>query len=122
MLDNARTVAETLTYAEALSKIEEHLGQRCQFGLWAGAAPVLVDGVIEVRGEEVMWMQGELVRETPPLDGNSSRFSIGGRLGSSFFLPPLPGVIKERDHGLDFELTDGLTLRIAWPGPSGKAV
>lgn len=123
MLDNARPApTERLSYADALSKLEEHVGERCQFGLWAGDPPVLIDGVIEVRAQEVMWYSGELVRRTPPLDGTSSMFSIGGRMGPSFFLPPLPGVINERESGLDFELADGLTLRVAWPGPSGQAV
>lgn len=34
-----------------------------------------------------------------------------------FSLPELPGTIRESNNGLDFDLTDGLTLRIAWADP-----
>ena len=36
-------------------------------------------------------------------------------------LPPLPGAIKERGDGIDFDLTEGLTLRMAWPAEEGEA-
>jgi hypothetical protein len=78
-------------------------------------ATVLVDDVVEVRGEDVIWIHGRLERLTPPLTlGGSPLYRIGG--ATTFPLPPLPGTIRERDNGLDFELTDGLTLRVAWYG------
>lgn len=50
----------------------------------------------------------------------SALYAIGGGGGPAWSLPPeLPGTIREREHGLDFELGVGLTLRVAWPGPSG---
>jgi hypothetical protein len=110
---------ETLSREEALARLEQHIGERCQFGLWAGPPPVRVEGGIEVPGEEVLWVDGKLdvIHRSPEADA-SPLYCIGG-LSFSFLLPPLPGTISERDHGLDFELTDGLTLRLAWPGPSG---
>lgn len=109
----------TLTREEALARLDEHIGERCEFGLWAGPPPVLVDGAIEVPGEEIVWVHGKLdVIHRSPEAGDSPLYCIGAA-SFSFKLPRLPGTISERDHGLDLELTDGLTLRLAWPGPSG---
>jgi hypothetical protein len=40
-----------------------------------------------------------------------STYTIGDR---SLLLPELPGTITETSDGIEFQLTDGLVLRIAW--------
>jgi hypothetical protein len=108
-----------ITRDEALVMLEEHVGQKCEFGLWAGPPPVRVGGGIQVPGQEIMWVNGKLgVIQRWPEPGTSPLYCIGSA-SFTFRLPPLPGTISERDHGLDFELIDGVTLRVAWPGSDG---
>lgn len=110
----------TLGHEAAREKLEAHAGEQCQFGLWAGPAPVLVDDHIEVPSDAVLWVHGRLEVMTAELKpGHGPLYSVGG---FCFCLPPLPGTITERACGLDFALTEGLTLRVAWPGRDGHPV
>jgi hypothetical protein len=102
----------TLTHEQARLRLHDHLGENVHAGL-------------QVRGEsrmsEVFSLHrtlGHPLGERPatpiPADTRDvfgSAYTIGDR---SLLLPELPGTITETSDGIEFQLTDGLVLRIAW--------
>jgi hypothetical protein len=105
---------KTLTHEQARLRLHDHVGENVYAGL-------------QVRGEsgtsEVFSLHGRLrhpLGERPgePIptearDVFGSAYLIGDQ---SLMLPSLPGTITEANEGVEFELTDGLVLRIAWAG------
>jgi hypothetical protein len=103
---------KTLTHEQARLRLHDHVGENVYAGLQA-------------RGEsgtsEVFSLHGRLrhpLGERPggPIptetrDVFGSAYVIGDQ---SLMLPSLPGTITEANEGVEFELTDGLVLRIAW--------
>jgi hypothetical protein len=91
--------------------VQEHLGEECEIGLWARndddpSCP-----------NDVFWINSILTQKHGQLEQHRSPiYSVGS---FKFTLPPLPGAIRERNNGLNFELTEGVILRLAWPGPAG---
>jgi hypothetical protein len=102
----------TLTHKQARLRLHDHVGENVYAGL-------------QVWGEsglsEVFSLHGTLrhpLGEQPatPIRADTrdifgSVYMLGDR---SFLLPELPGTITETNDGIEFELTDGLVLRIAW--------
>jgi hypothetical protein len=106
---------DTLTREQALLMLHDHLGEHVRFGLHVPGTDdePMSREVIGIHGElrhpfmlQVDVPLPDLVRET-----FGSVYTIGGQ---GICLPPLPGTISYSNHGLDFALTDGLALRIAW--------
>ncbi len=102
-----------VTHDEALKMIDEHLGDKCYVGLLVerhdrehAENPVPVFHLIAELGNK-------LAPKPPRLDPGAGLYDVGT---DSFHLPPLAGTIRARDNGLDFELADTVTLRIAWRG------
>jgi len=103
---------KTLTHEQARLRLHDHLGENVYAGL-------------QVRGEsgmsEVFSLHGTLghplgERPATPIPAETrdifgSAYTIGDR---SLLLPELPGTITETSDGIEFQLTDGLVLRIAW--------
>jgi hypothetical protein len=102
----------TLTHEQARLRLHDHIGGNVRAGLL-------------VRGEsgisEVFSLHGRLRHPLGEHPGESiptaardifgSAYTIGDQ---SILLPALPGTITEANDGIDFELADGLVLRIAW--------
>jgi len=107
-----------LTREEALMLLHDHWEEECYLALWALVPDELggAVGVIEFHGLLTNPLGPEDAADLPgeTRDIMGALYMIGGH---PFTLPALPGAIWERDHGLDFELTDGLTLRIGWARP-----
>jgi hypothetical protein len=103
---------KTLTHEQARLRLHDHLGENVYAGL-------------QVRGEsrmsEVFSLHGTLghplgERPATPIPADTrdifgSAYTIGDL---SLMLPELPGTITETGDGIEFQLTDGLVLRIAW--------
>jgi hypothetical protein len=107
----------TLTREEALMLLHDHWEDECYLALWAEAPSGQGTlGVIELRGPltNTLGIRGAASRPDETRDIMGTLYMIGGH---PFMLPALPGTIRERDNGLDFELTDGLKLRIGWTTP-----
>jgi hypothetical protein len=110
-----------LTHGEARMRLNDHIGERAYFGLRVssdgGDRPAGSFPVIELHGRLGRpWKAGTL-REVVP-DRDREIFGAVYKVGEQpFSLPELPGTIRESNNGLDFELTDDLTLRIAWADP-----
>ena len=108
-----------ITYEQARLRLHDHLGENVYAGL-------------QVRGEsgmsEVFSLHGRLshpLGERPgesipagPRDIFGSAYVIGDQ---SLLLPSLPSTITGANDGIEFELTDGLVLRIAWAANSEDA-
>jgi hypothetical protein len=103
---------KTLTHEQARLRLHDHVGENVYAGL-------------QVRGQggmsEVLSLHGRLrhplgERPTEPTPAHTrdifgSAYVIGDQ---SLLLPDLPGTIAETSDGIEFELTHGLVLRIAW--------
>ncbi len=102
----------TITYEQARLRLHDHLGENVYAGL-------------QVRGEsgmsEVFSLHGRLSHPLGERPGESISTGTRDIFGSAYvigdqslLLPSLPGTITEANDGIEFELTDGLVLRIAW--------
>jgi hypothetical protein len=117
---------DSLTREQALLLLHDHLGERIYFGLRVNvdATDDMPGGshpVIELHGELTHPVEGgvELAEASVP-DTTREIFGYVYKVGEQpVCLPPLPGTIAYHGHGLDFELTDGLTLRVAWQTGDG---
>jgi hypothetical protein len=110
---------DSLTREQALLMLTEHVGERVRLALCLEATdemPLLP--AIAVQGELSRPQDQHPIPVAPQeRDVLGVLFTVGGQI---VCLPPLPGTIRERPNGLDFELTDVLTLSVAWPGPDGE--
>ncbi len=123
---------ETITYEEARLRLHDHIGEHIYFGLWSAG---------EVSQTEIISLHGTL---THPVEASAdladanlpaeTRDTFGATYtvepdaaaraagtGRGFLnLPPLPGTITETDNGLNFDIAEGVRLRIAWRGTRGR--
>jgi hypothetical protein len=105
-------VSEPITREQALLRLHDHVGENIYAGLHVRRQHGLT---------EIFSLHGRLrhpLGEDPPKglphetrDTFGSLYVIGE---NALVLPELPGTITEADHGIEFELTDGLMLRMAW--------
>jgi hypothetical protein len=106
--------SDTLTRDQALALVNDHIGEPVYVGLRMVGS--------EGGSYKVFVFQGDLQHQ--PLSGIGSTHPLAATLRENFAvymvgdhflgLPPLPGTIRENENGLDFELTDGLILRVQW--------
>lgn len=115
---------QTLTREQALLLLHDHLGEPGYVGLWAEVpatddAPPGAIGVLEAHGVLAHALDVADTADMPAAqrDVFGTLYKVGDQ---PFTLPALPGTITERDHGLDFALTEGLTLRVAWQAPGER--
>jgi hypothetical protein len=104
---------ETLTHEQALTLIDEHIGEEVYVG-FLYASDTETDGL-----QPVQHFQGKLENPMDPrpprLDRGHGFYGIGA---SSFGLSPMKGTVHLRDNGIDFRVADGAMIRIAWRGSS----
>lgn len=105
---------DTLDHEEALRRIDEQLGERVYFGVIVRRTDTAYRGGIV----ETSAPLDTSLMERPPRLGQGVGFYSFGSL--DVCLPPMPGVIREHDHGLNFELADGVVIRVAWRPAPGK--
>jgi hypothetical protein len=105
---------EARTHEQACAMIDAHIGEPVGLDLrvTSDAGRELPIGSFTVVG-----FSGPLTRHgaIPIGEPEVPIYGVGNE--HSFCLPQLPGTIRENMNGLDFELTDGLTLRIAFHDP-----
>ena len=109
-------MSENLTHDQALIRLNGHVGETVS--VWLTMERPMGDGSGRFG---IMRMVGELghlpsVGDIGPAatalkDALSITYTIDGK---ALLLPPLPGVIKAYDLGLEWVLAEGLTLRIVW--------
>jgi hypothetical protein len=116
---------EILTRGQALMLLHDHLGEEVYVGLWTsgngtdGMSAGAQCEVISLRGVLAHTVDPGVVANSPSVPDTTREtfgylYTVGDKL---IVLAPLPGTIHESGHGLNFELTDGLRLRIAWKAP-----
>jgi hypothetical protein len=118
---------QTITRGQAMMMLHDHLGEDVYVGLWTGG-----DGTdVTLAGQvEVLSMRGTLGHRQSP-DDLAGAPALPDRTRETFgylytvgdrhiVLAPLPGTITEGGNGLNFELTEGLRLRIAWKAPDDR--
>jgi hypothetical protein len=103
---------KTLTHEQARLRLHDHVGENVYAGLQARGESGTSE-VFSLHGR-LRHPLGERPGEPIPTETRDvfgSAYVIGDQ---SLMLPSLPGTITEANEGVEFELTDGLVLRIAW--------
>jgi hypothetical protein len=110
---------DALTHERALMMLNDHLEQ--EVSVWLsmdspGGPFKIVPPMIGVLGKTALGeSDGDLDPETITRAKQTvdPMYTVGGR---SLILPPLPGVVRPYEMGLEWVLAEGLTLRINWGG------
>jgi hypothetical protein len=106
---------ENVTHDQALMRLNGHVGESVSVWLTMERPMGVGSGRFGI-----MRMVGELghmpsVGVGPAATAFKEALSITYTIdGKALLLPPLPGVIKAYDLGLEWVLAEGLTLRIIW--------
>lgn len=112
-IDSPTLSDKTLTHQEARLRLHDHLGENIYAGLQARGESGTVE-IFSLHGR-LGHPHGERPATSPipaeTRDIFGSTYTIGGR---ALLLPELPGTITEIGDGIEFELTEGLVLRIVW--------
>ena len=111
----------SITHAEALCLIDEQVGEYVYLGLFVTRAE-------SESGEEepipFIHMSGHLrnvLEPRPPrLEPDIGYYGFG-RAADAFPFPPLLGKTQLRDNGIDFLVSDTVSIRVAWPGSNDLA-
>lgn len=110
---------ETITRGQAMMMLHDHLGEDVYVGLWTGGDGAGQVEVLSMRGPLAHRQSADDLAGAPGLpDETRETFGYLYTVGDQHIvLAPLPGSITEGGNGLNFELADGLRLRIAWKAP-----
>jgi hypothetical protein len=116
---------DVITHAEALSLIDERIGETVYVGfLVARAEPDDPEGPTPFV-HRTGTLQNLLAPKPARLDSHVGFYEIGSE---SLCFPPMAGTIHLRDNGVDFRVADTVSIRVAWRGsaevgnpPSGSA-
>lgn len=107
----------TITHAEALDLIEEHIGEEVYVGFLVASADDQVDDL-----QPVQHVVGELANPLEPrpsrLEPEIGFYDIGKGGHHSFGLAPMAGTVQLRDNGIDFRPSETVLIRVAWRGSS----
>ncbi len=103
---------EILTHEQARLRLHDHVGENVYAGLQARGESGTSE-VFSLHGR-LSHPLGERPGEPIPADTRDVFGSVYVIGDQSLLLPSLPGTITEANDGIEFELTDGLVLRIAW--------
>jgi hypothetical protein len=107
----------SITHAEALRLIDEQVGERVYLALFVTRAG-------SESGEEgpipFIHMTGRLgnpfPERAPRLEPDVGYYGFGREAFDAFPFPPLVGTTQLRDNGIDFLISDTVSIRIAWRG------
>ena len=120
MRDNRNVAPEpvSVSHAEALRLIDERLGERAYLGirvaLAEGASKDRAVSFVETHGR----LSNPLAHDPPRLDPDVGYYAFGSAASEAYPFPPMAGTIRLRDHGLDFLVAEGVSIRVAWRGSS----
>jgi hypothetical protein len=107
-----------IKHDEALRLIDEHIGEKVYFAVLVGRNDQEGDDpipVVHVMGELAYALEPE-VRERG-IAGDTV-YTVGGPMSPWYRLAPMTGSVHVRDNGIDFQLSDDVTIRLAWRGSS----
>jgi len=111
-----------IDHEEALRRVDAQLGQRVVFGIIVRRGPGMDHdaGIVMVQGP----LDTDLTQRPPRLNPSVGYYRVGpGMYGFNFVLPPMPGAIRERDSGLNFEVSEDVVIRVAWsPAPDRSPI
>ena len=102
---------ETITHAQALDLIDEHLGDRVYFGLLVARGDD--SGELAPVDQVVAVLTNPMDPAPPRLETDCGFYEVGSH---SFNLEPMAGTVHLRGNGIDFRIADTALIRIAWRG------
>ena len=105
---------EAVPHDQARAMIDAHIGEPIRLDLGVVATPT---GAMPAGSHQVLGFSGELIGHGTLPVGQTELPIYGVGNDHWFSLPRLPGTIRESMNGLDFHLTDTLTLRIGFHDP-----
>jgi hypothetical protein len=109
--------ALTITHAEALRLIDEQLGERIYLALFVMRAGSQSGEEGPVPFIERTGRLGNPFRDrNPRLEDDIGYYGFGPEGVEAFPVPPLIGMTRLRDNGIDFLISDTVSIRIAWRG------
>jgi hypothetical protein len=113
---NGKSMADgdAVRHEQARATIDAHIGEPIRLELRVVSAP---DGELPAGSHQVLGFSGDLVGHGTLPVGEMELPVYGVGNDHWFSLPPLPGTIRESMNGLDFQLTDALTMRIGFHDP-----
>jgi len=108
-------MADALTHEQALFMLNDHLGEEVSVwlsmtgpgGPWAIMTPMI--GVLGKTGLGASAGDVDPEAITRVKQSLDPMYTVGG---APFNLPPLPGIVRRYEMGLEWMLAEGLTLRI----------
>jgi hypothetical protein len=110
---------DTLTHEQALMMLNDRIGK--EVSVWlsmegTGGPWVIVQPMLGVLGKTTLGTSdGGVAHEGVERAKQSidPQYTVGGKV---LQLPPLPGIVRPYEMGLEWVLAEGLTLRINWGG------
>lgn len=105
---------DAVTHEQARAMIDAHIGEPIRLELRVASSPV---GALPAGSHQVLGFSAELIGHGTLPVGEMELPVYGVGNDYWFSLPRLPGTIRESMNGLDFQLTDELTLRIGFHDP-----
>jgi hypothetical protein len=107
-----------ITHAEALRLIDEHIGEKVYLALLVTRGePDHPENPVPVF-HKIGPLDNPLAPKPPRLQPDEGLYQVGGHMGESFHFAPMTGTVHLKDHGVDFRVADGVTMRVAWRGSS----
>jgi len=108
----------SITHAQALDLIEEHIGEEVYVG-FLFAPPDGPQGNFLGVEEAVGVLTNPWDDARPPrLEPDVGFYELGAGSGRSFYFSPMAGTVCLRDNGIDFRPSDSALIRVAWHGSS----
>lgn len=107
----------TITHAEALRLVDARVGEQVYLALFVPRAGSASGGEGPMPFVHRVGRLGNPLAPKPPrLEADVGYYGFGREAFDAFLLPPVTGGARLRDHGIDFLVSDGVRIRIAWRG------
>lgn len=116
MRDNPNVSADpaVIAHQEALRLIDEQIGEMAYLSLCLASAERASKDPSPISFVEVhARLSNPLGPHPPRLEPDVGYYAFGS---DHYSFPPLAGTIRLRDHGLDFLVAEGVSIRVAWRG------
>jgi hypothetical protein len=109
--------AVTIEHAEALRLIDEQIGERVYLALFVTRAESESGEEGPIPFIHMTGRMGNALAPKPPrLEPDIGYYGFGREAFDAFPFPPLVGTIQLRDNGIDFLVSDTISIRVAWRG------